>query len=141
MKQIFKLTSILFLMIVSCGYAQEGAKDFDEIVYNEFTRGSFSIITVTKNKASFKGKNSEKSVEVSKVKRDELSKLLGKIDLESIKNLDTPTEKRASDRSMHANVTIKIGDKSYTSVTFDADNPPKELKEIIKTVLGVGKPE
>ena len=141
MKQIFKLTSILFLMIVSYGYAQEGAKDFDEIVYNEFTRGSFSVVTVTKNKASFKSKNSEKSVEVSKVKKDELSKLLGTIDLESIKNLNTSTENRASDRSMHAKITIKIGDKSYTSVTFDADNPPKELKEIIKTVLGVGKPE
>ncbi len=55
---------------------------------------------------------------------------MDELNIEEIGSLIAPSEKRITDGVLHAEFTIKIGDKEYKSITFDAGNPPAELKKL-----------
>ncbi|MBL4569197.1 MAG: hypothetical protein JKY69_06005, partial [Flavobacteriaceae bacterium] len=48
-----------------------------------------------------------------------------------------PTDDRIRDAVLHATLKITIGDKTYSSQTFDHGNPPKELKPLIAELFNI----
>ncbi|MBL4568525.1 MAG: hypothetical protein JKY69_02310, partial [Flavobacteriaceae bacterium] len=48
---------------------------------------------------------------------------------------NAPTDDRIRDAALHATLTIILGDKTYSSQTFDHGNPPKELKSLIDALF------
>ena len=105
-------------------------KRFDNINYEARTRGSMTLINVNTKEVSYKLPKKEGVYELSKEQLTRLNDLVGLIKLTEIADLKAPTDKRASDVALIGRITIKINDKEYISSSFDAGNPPKELKKL-----------
>ena len=122
----FKITILLFaLSITSCS-----AQNFNKIIYKAHTRGSAVEIEVQGNKITYQTTQNKKALTLSKEQLNRLNDIIGAISLKEIQTLKAPTNERYSDGALIANFIIKVKDKEYTSSTFDAGNPPKELKKL-----------
>ncbi|WP_417786368.1 hypothetical protein [Tenacibaculum sp.] len=129
MKYLKIITPVVFLLMMNCA-AQNKTKEFDKIAYEAQTRGSMVQLTIEGNNLSYKTYQKEGTKEVTKGQLEELKAIINELNLEEISNLKAPSEKRITDGALHAEFTIKIADKEYKSITFDAGNPPKELKKL-----------
>ncbi|AZJ34235.1 hypothetical protein [Tenacibaculum singaporense] len=129
MKYLKIITPVVFLLMMNCA-AQNKTKEFDKIAYEAQTRGSVVKLTIEGNNLSYKTYRKEGAKEVTKEQLEELKAIINELNLEEISNLKAPSEKRITDGALHAEFTIKIADKEYRSSTFDAGNPPKELKKL-----------
>lgn len=61
---------------------------------------------------------------------NDLSNAVKNINLKAISTLKAPSERRITDGALHAEFNIKAEGKKFRSITFDAGNPPKELKTL-----------
>ncbi|WGH74898.1 hypothetical protein P8625_12550 [Tenacibaculum tangerinum] len=129
MKNLKIIVPIVFLLMMNCA-AQNNIKEFDKIVYEAQTRGSLVQLVLEGHKLSYKTYQKEGTKKVTKKQLEEAKSIVNELNLEEISTLKAPTEKRITDGALHAEFTIKIGDKEYVSSTFDAGNPPKELKKL-----------
>ena len=129
MKYLKMMSPLVFLLMINCA-AQNTSKGFDKIAYEAQTRGSLVQIIVEGNKLSYKTYQEEETKEISKEQLEELKKIVGELNLKGISDLKAPSEKRITDGALHAEFVIKVGDAEYKSSTFDAGNPPKELKKL-----------
>ncbi|CAM1349771.1 MULTISPECIES: hypothetical protein [Tenacibaculum] len=129
MKYLKIIVPVVFLLMMNCA-AQNKTKEFDKIAYEAQTRGSLVQLTIEGNKLSYKTYQKEGTKEVTKEQLEELKRIVNELNLDKISDLKAPSEKRITDGALHAELTIKIADKEYKSSTFDAGNPPKELKKL-----------
>lgn len=129
MKYLKIIVPVVFLLMMNCA-AQNKTKEFDKIAYEAQTRGSLVQLTIEGNKLSYKTYQKEGTKEVTKEQLEELKRIVNELNLDKISDLKAPSEKRITDGALHAEFTIKIGDKEYKSITFDAGNPPEELKKL-----------
>ncbi|MDP2542885.1 hypothetical protein [Tenacibaculum discolor] len=129
MKYLKIIVPVVFLLMMNCA-AQNKTKEFDKIAYEAQTRGSLVQLTIEGNKLSYKTYQKEGTKEVTKEQLEELKRIVNELNLDKISDLKAPSEKRITDGALHAEFTIKIADKEYKSSTFDAGNPPKELKKL-----------
>lgn len=129
MKYLKIITPVVFLLMMNCA-AQNKTKEFDKIAYEAQTRGSMVKLTIEGNNLSYKTYQNEGTKEVTKEQLEELKAIINELNLDEISDLKAPSEKRITDGALHAEFTIKIADKEYRSSTFDAGNPPKELKKL-----------
>lgn len=120
---------VVFLLIMNCA-AQESKKEFDMIQYKAQTRGSSLSVKIINNEIFYVSNGNEGSSKLSEENTRKLSKLIKEVRLEEMKTLKAPTDKRITDGALHAEFTVKVADKEYKSITFDAGNAPKELKEL-----------
>ncbi|CAL2089997.1 hypothetical protein [Tenacibaculum sp. 190524A02b] len=142
MKYLLKIIIvILFLGTQSIFSQDKNITGFDEIIYRASTRGTSIMVKVHPNKVQFKNNEKDNEFKISNYNQKKIVNLLNKLNLKEIHNLKAPTNNRASDKSLHATITINTNGKTYKSATFDADNPPKELKSLLKEVCSLGKPE
>ncbi|MEW7289700.1 DUF4377 domain-containing protein [Aquimarina sp. 2304DJ70-9] len=121
---------------------QSQQENVQSIVYEASTRGSFFQVKINKDvieKTKDRSLNEINSRKCSKKDWDTVLSLLENIQLEKIKNLAAPTDKRASDRALHAQLKITSGDSIYTSVGFDHGNPPKEIEQLVTTILSLAE--
>lgn len=139
MRGITKFAVFVFIIISNSCIAQENSMSFDEIVYDAYTRGSVISVKVNREQAFFKNNNDERKVKLSKVAKEKLSELIKGLKLSELESYKSSSDDRTSDRSMHAELTIKVGEQVYKSSTFDASNPPVEFKGIIKKMFDLGK--
>jgi hypothetical protein len=129
MKYLKIIVPVVFLLMMNCA-AQNKTKEFDKIAYEAQTRGNLVQLTIEGNKLSYKTYQKEGTKEITKRQLEELKAIINELNLEEISDLKAPSEKRITDGALHAEFTIKIADKEYKSITFDAGNPPKELKKL-----------
>ncbi|RSC95535.1 hypothetical protein [Tenacibaculum singaporense] len=129
MKYLKIIIPVVFLLMMNCA-AQNKTKEFDKIAYEAQTRGSMVKLTIEGNNLSYKTYQKEGTKEVTKEQLEELKAIINELNLEGISKLKAPSEKRITDGALHAEFTIKMADKEYKSITFDAGNPPKELKKL-----------
>ncbi len=136
-----KLIVLFSFWAGSLSFCQEGTKDFDEIIYEARTRGSSLVLKITSDKLFYKDRNHEKKLKVSKVDKKKLIKLINNTKLSDMSHFKSVSDHRTSDRAMQAELCIKVNGQEYKSSVFDHGNPPEELKEIIETMMRLGKPE
>jgi len=129
MRAILIRMSLLSFFFSSSCIAQEEV--FKELHFNAQNRGHSETITVVNYTVFYKTQQNSKTYFINKEKRKKLEELVTKTDLDKISSLKAPSSKRLFDGAMTANISIKKGKKTYISSSFDDDNPPKELKEII----------
>ena len=106
------------------------AQNFNKITYKAHTRGSAIGIEVQGNKITYHTTQNKRVLTLSKQQLNRLNGIIEANNLKEIQTLKAPTNERYSDGALIANFIIKIKDKKYTSSTFDAGNPPKELKNL-----------
>ena len=136
MKKISKYLAVFVLLITVSCVAQKTSQEIEEVVFNAHTRGSSENITVVNYNVYHKTQKDSKTHFINKDKREAMEAIINKIDVAKIADLKAPSNKRMFDGALHATVTIKIGDKTYVSSSFDDNNPPAELKPLVDLLRG-----
>ncbi len=139
MKKIFILLSFCSLFLFGCPASQE-MDTFKKIDYSAITRGSSKQITL-ENGEFTRLQNNKETIrkKLDKKMYNSLFKILKEIDLSSLETLTVPSKKHQYDGALASTITIESEGKTYTSPTFDDDNPPTELKKLIDYLQSITK--
>lgn len=121
----------LFLICMGC------PSDIDnfpvkEITYEAMTRAQSEMIHVKAKNLTYKTRNDSKELTLSKEQLKSLYRVLKSIEYKEVGKLIAPSKKRLYDGAMSAVVTFKTESETYQSSSFDDDNPPAELKELVQ---------
>ena len=108
-----------------------------EVCYEARSRGSIKQVQLIGNTCVYKNNTESKKVILSSKDEKELKRLLSLLEVEEIKYLKAPTDKRMIDGSMHAVVKIKEGVEEYSSANFDDGNPPVELQPLVDFLMKI----
>ena len=102
-------------------------------MYGANSRGFHRTIEIEKNSFSIINKRDSKPVlvELTDEQWNEIGKLYSKIDLKTFNDLEGATMERAYDGKPHADMTIVVKDKTYTTKGFDHTIPPAKIKEFV----------
>ncbi|MFY0628912.1 MAG: hypothetical protein JXR05_00945 [Flavobacteriaceae bacterium] len=131
MKKTFLLLSFCSLFFFGCLSSQE-LSAFQKIDYKAQTRGSSFQITLQKGTLTYIENNKEVFQRaLSKKESKAIYKSLKGIDLNTIDKITPPSKNHQSDRSLIASLEVESEGTIYKSSSFDDDNPPKELKELV----------
>ncbi|PQJ21644.1 hypothetical protein [Tenacibaculum sp. SG-28] len=121
------------------GYTQTDTPKFDKLVYKIKARGSFSQLTVFPDKIIYVNGDSYKNHPITANDYQELSDLLNEIDASKIPSFKAPTNERARDKAMQANVSVYLRDSTYSSQAFDAGAPPVPLQKLLEKVFELSR--
>ncbi|MGB6267664.1 MAG: META domain-containing protein [Olleya sp.] len=119
---------------------QEEAFSFE---YSEFTRGTFKMVKVTEKEITSQFSRSEKAQTkpCDKTDWEKLKTLCNSFNISTLPNLEVPSKAHQFDGAAHATLTITDGEKTYTTLTFDGGNPPKEIADLVNKILDLATPE
>lgn len=139
-----KLLSLLILTLFlgkSCdGEAQKNIETA-QLVYTANSRGFHQEISIENHIAIIKNDRKGKAIETKISDKDwkELVQLFKEVNLDEIKDLKSPTEKRFYDGAAIANLKINYEGKSYESQSFDHGFPPDKIKKIVTKINSFAK--
>lgn len=139
-----KLLSLLLLtLFLGKGCEGDSKQNIEtaQLIYTANTRGFHQEISIEKHVVSVKNDRKGKAVQtkISDADWKELVQLFQEVDLDEIKNLKSPTEKRFYDGAAIANLKINYEGKSYESQSFDHGFPPFEIKKIVTKINSFAK--
>ena len=112
------------------------------VEYQALSRGSFYQIKINKNTIEKTADRNLKNVSSKKCSKEDwntIIALLNSINMEEISTLEAPTAKRLFDGAPHAQVSILSKDKTFTSNSFDHGHPPKEIQQLVNTMLSLAE--
>ena len=131
MKKALLYMSFLTLMICMGCPSSSDTYPVKEITYEAMTRGSSEMIHIKSNLLTYKTHKDSKEVKLSSKQLKALYKVLKPIKYTEVDGLKAPSGKRLYDGAMAAVVIFKTETETYQSASFDDDNPPNELKELV----------
>ena len=139
-----KLLSLLLLTIFLGKGCEGNTKqniETAQIIYTANTRGYFQEISIEKHVISVKNDRKGKAVQtkISDADWKELVQLFQEVELDEIKDLKSPTEKRFYDGAAIANLKINYKGETYESQSFDHGFPPYEIKKIVTKINSLAK--
>lgn len=128
---------LIVLAIVSSCNAQIDSQNM-EIIYEAVTRGSSVALKATSTEIVYKDMAIDKTIRsVPKSFWKSIKDIVENMDIEEIGSFKAPSDNRIRDAALHATLKIIIGDKIYSSQTFDHGNPPKELKPLMDALFKI----
>ncbi len=112
------------------------------IEYQAQSRGSFFLVKINKDhieKTSDRALKNSASKNCSKEDWNTILSLLETINIDQINELSPPTEKRFVDGAQQAQLKIISSTRTYTSNSFDHGHPPKEIQQLVNTILSLAE--
>jgi hypothetical protein len=79
-------------------------------------------------------KEYETKIAISDADWKEISTLANAVDLDKVKDLKWPTEKRYYDGAPHANIIFESKGVKYPANGFDHGFPPAEVEKLVNTI-------
>lgn len=139
MKNPALLMFLLLAVITGCASSLKKQAEDITITYEAITRGSSMVITakqgtVTTNTVMMEKKS---TVSVTPAEWNEVIAELEKVDLDKIKELKAPTNKRFYDGALIASITVQLKDTVYHSSSFDHGNPPAEIEALVNKIISL----
>lgn len=115
------------------------------IYYDATSRGFFIALKV-ENQTLYISKNRdfkeyEEKIAISDADWKEISDLALAVDLEKVKDLKWPTEKRYYDGAAHANITFESKGVKYPANGFDHGFPPAEVEKLVNKITKLAEKE
>jgi len=112
----------------------EKQQKIEKIELTERTRGNNRSIVYTPNliNATLNGDSTQSTMSLSEW--ENISRQAEALNLSKISDLQSPTTGRYTDRALAATIIITSNGVTYTSATFDAGIPPKELEALYNTL-------
>ena len=115
------------------------------IYYEATSRGVFLSIKV-ENQMLYVSrtrdfKEYETKIAISDADWNEISALTSAVDLEKVKDLKWPTEKRYYDGAAHANITFESKGVKYPANGFDHGFPPAEVAQLVNKITKLAEQE
>lgn len=136
-----KLLSLLFLTIfLSKGCDSSNNQDINAAVieYTANTRGFYQKVIIEKQMVTLIKERGQKEkgtpTKISEADWKNLIQLFDDINLEEIKDLKSPTEKRFYDGAAIANLKITYQGATYETPSFDHGFPPVEIKKLVTKI-------
>jgi len=133
MKKIIFLIAVVAMMSLSCK-----SKKYISFTYSVVTRG-YKLETVVTKDSTFITQSGREAKKIAKETSKELWNNLidetKKIDLKTIANLESPTNKRQFDGAMFAKVIVVTKDSVYTSSSFDAGHPNQAIEPLVNLLV------
>jgi heat shock protein HslJ len=127
------ILSIFLSIFLSKSCAQDQELSEVKVVYGANTRGYHRMITIEKNTFSLVSQRDGKPsvIVLTDEQWKKIADLYGRIDLKTFNDLEGPTMERAYDGKPHADMSIIVKDKTYTTKGFDHTIPPVKIKEFV----------
>ena len=127
------MLSIFLSIFLSKSCAQDQELSDIKVVYGASTRGYHKIITIEKNTFSLVSERDgqPKVINLTDEQWKRIADLYNKIDLKTFNDLEGETMERAYDGKPHADMSIVVKDKTYTTKGFDHTIPPAKIKEFV----------
>ncbi|WP_179344507.1 hypothetical protein [Winogradskyella ursingii] len=110
------------------------------VTYTVSSRGTFSYTNISESKVSLSNDRDLKQMKTYSCNKTdwlELKKMIEAVNTKSLSSLKAPTDKRLYDGAPHATLSIRNGDKTVTSPTFDHGHPPTEIENLVNKVLSI----
>ena len=125
--------------VVTSGKVAMQQIDVPTIYYEANTRGFFIAIKVENQTLYISKERGFKEYSDSKTLLDEdwaeISKLAKAVNLEKVKDLKWPTEKRYYDGAAHANIIFESNGVQYPANGFDHGFPPVEIETLVNKIV------
>ena len=135
----FLILSTLILTLLACSGSKSYTKDgIPTIFYEANTRGFFLALKVenqvlyTSSDRDFKAYSNK--IEISDTDWKEIVALAKNVDLEKVKDLKWPTEKRYYDGAAFANIIFESKGVKYPANGFDHGFPPAEIEKLVTKI-------
>lgn len=132
MKKVFPLLIICCLLLMACPPLPHHRVYFEKIEYSAQSRGASEYIMLYKGDIKYVQNHQDtitKSMRTKDAKR--LLKILDKVP-QNLESLKVPSKKHQFDGALAGVLSITMADDTKTtSPTFDDNNPPEEIKELI----------
>lgn len=130
-----KLIFIIFTLISlkSCAQTENAV-----ITYDAETRGFYYHVVLNKeNLMVQKTRTAQTGTEIklTEAQWDEIEGMLKKIDVSQMENLKADSSKSMVDAAAMATLKVKLPNENIHSCSFDHGNPPKELEQLVNTIL------
>ena len=115
------------------------------IYYEASTRGFFIALKV-ENQVLYISKERDfkeysNKIEISDADWASISALANAVDLEKVKDMKWPTEKRHYDGAAHANIIFELEGVKYPANGFDHGFPPAEVEKLVNTITKLAEKE
>lgn len=112
-----------------------------QLLYTAHSRGLFKKIIIKNQEASIQTDRKEKAAvtKISNADWNELIKLFQEVNLDTIKNLKSPTQKRFYDGAAIAQLKIDYEGKNYESQSFDHGYPPSTIEKLVNKINSFAK--
>jgi hypothetical protein len=141
-----KLLSLLFLtLFLGRGCESDSKQDLNSAIieYVANTRGFYQKVILDKHMVTISNdrKGKEKAVQ-AKISEEDWTILVDafqEINLEELKDLKSPTEKRLYDGAAIAHLKITYNGNIYESQSFDHGFPPYEIKKLVSKINSFAK--
>ncbi|KQB43222.1 putative lipoprotein [Flavobacterium daejeonense] len=125
----------------SCESEAQKKMETAQLIYTANSRGFFQEIVIENHKLSIKKDRKGDAIQskISDADWEELVQLFQEVNLDEIKNLKSPTEKRFYDGAAIAQLKINYDGKNYESQSFDHGFPPEAIKKIVTKINAFAK--
>ena len=140
----FLILSTLILTLLACGGSKSSSKESaPTIFYEATTRGFFLALKVenqvlyTSSDRDFKAYSNK--IEISDTDWKEIVALAKNVDLEKVKDLKWPTEKRYYDGAAFANIIFEAKGIKYPANGFDHGFPPAEIEKLVTKITNLAE--
>ncbi|GIZ07886.1 hypothetical protein [Flavobacterium sp. UMI-01] len=139
------LSLLLFSLLISKSGCEHSNQDLKTAVieYVAHSRGFYQKTTINNQEVwvsnDRSGNEKRNKIKISDTDWKALVKLFEKVDLEQLKTLKSPTQKRFYDGAAIANLNITYKEKIYESASFDHGFPPEQIKEIVEKINSFAK--
>lgn len=113
-----------------------------QVAYVVASRGYFESLSINGSALVYSTDNTLKKVQhfnITEAEQKTLNQLIKTIDVNALKTLKAPTNKRLYDGAKHAVVSIIKNEKVYQSASFDEGFPPKDIEALINHLLTIKK--
>lgn len=145
MKKYLAIVVLLLVAAAGCKSAKDSQQHIDitQIKYKAMTRGAEKGVTIARGNINVietrrDGKNINASYPISAANWNRLVAMAQNADpVEKLGTYEAPSKKHQFDGAMAANLIISVGDRHYTTVTFDDGNPPAEIKDLVDEIIGI----
>ncbi len=111
------------------------------IYYEANTRG-YALFCKVENQVLYSTRDRDfkaysHEVKISDADWKEISALANAVDLEKVKDMKWPTEKRYYDGAAHANIIFESKGVKYPANGFDHEFPPVEVEKLVNKILSL----
>lgn len=138
---MMKKSALLLLVLMfasSCKSTLNKENKNIVLEYEVSTRGNFKKVIVKEDTTITFFDREGKNISTQKMDKDVWNNLLDMVkavDLKSIKDLEAPSNKRASDRVASGKLTVINQESTFVSNFFDHGNPPAAIQKIVKQMI------
>jgi hypothetical protein len=151
------LLAAMTITLVSCNCQKKAAEQTDltaatvtnqqsimpVIEYEANSRGFFLFVRVENHNLYISrnrdAKKLQQATPISDADWKEIETLAKAVNLETVKDLKWPTEKRFYDGAAHANITFQVDRNRYPANGFDHGNPPVEIEKLVNKIVALAE--